>query len=90
MNQDRIAVVAEGRSYTYADLDRASRSIAGELLGRGDDLQEARVAFLIPPGFDTPRYSVESGAPVASQYHSLFRTPRRSSSTSSAMRARRW
>jgi malonyl-CoA/methylmalonyl-CoA synthetase len=52
MNQDRVAVVVAGRNYTYADLDRASRSVAGALLGSAEDLQEARVAFLIPPGFE--------------------------------------
>ena len=52
MNQDRVAVVVDGRNYSYADLDRASRSVAGALLGAGEDLQEARVAFLIPPGFE--------------------------------------
>src|SRR5262245_12911168 len=52
MNQDRVAVVAEGHSYTYADLDRASRSVAGALLGDAEDLAEERVAFLIPPGFE--------------------------------------
>ena len=52
MNQDRIAVVVEGRAFTYADLDRASRSVANALLGAAEDLQEARVAFLIQPGFE--------------------------------------
>src|SRR5262245_56367184 len=52
MNQDRVAVVAEGHSHTYADLDRASRSVAAALLGDAEDLAEARVAFLIPPGFE--------------------------------------
>ncbi len=52
MNQDRVAVVVDGHNYSYADLDRASRSVAGALLGAGEDLQEARVAFLIPPGFE--------------------------------------
>jgi malonyl-CoA/methylmalonyl-CoA synthetase len=52
MNQDRVAVVAEGHSHTYADLDRASRSVAGALLGGAEDLAETRVAFLIPPGFE--------------------------------------
>jgi len=52
MNDARVAVVVGGRSYTYADLDRASRSVAGTLLGHAEDLDEARVAFLIPPGFE--------------------------------------
>jgi malonyl-CoA/methylmalonyl-CoA synthetase len=52
MNQDRVAVVTLERSYTYGDLDRASRAVAGALLGASPDLNEARVAFLIPPGFE--------------------------------------
>ena len=45
-------MVVAGHNFTYADLDRASRSVAGALLGSAEDLQEARVAFLIPPGFE--------------------------------------
>ena len=52
MNQDRVAVVTPERGYTYADLDRASRAVAGALLGASPDLNEARVAFFIPPGFE--------------------------------------
>ncbi len=52
MNQDRVAVVVAGHSQTYADLDRASRSVAATLLGSADDLNEARVAFLVSPGFE--------------------------------------
>ena len=52
MNQERVAVVTPGATYTYADLDRASRAVAGALLGASDDLGEARVAFFIPPGFE--------------------------------------
>ena len=49
---NRIAVVAAGRSYTYADLDAASKGVAAALLESRDDLHEARVAFLVPPGFE--------------------------------------
>ena len=49
---DRIAIVAAGRSYTYADLDAASKGVAAALLESEDDLHEARVAFLVPPGFE--------------------------------------
>jgi malonyl-CoA/methylmalonyl-CoA synthetase len=51
MNASRVAVVSGGRSYTYDDLDRASRRVAGALLGPSDDLHEARVAFRAAPGF---------------------------------------
>jgi len=52
MNQDRVAVVTPDKTHTYADLDRASRAVAGALLASTADLSEARVAFFIPPGFD--------------------------------------
>ena len=52
MNDTRVAVVSDGRSYTYGDLDRASRRVAGSLLGSETDLDQARVAFFVQPGFD--------------------------------------
>jgi malonyl-CoA/methylmalonyl-CoA synthetase len=52
MNQDRVAVVVADRSYTYGDLDRASRCVAAALLGSDGDLRETRVAFLVQPGFE--------------------------------------
>ena len=52
MNENRPAIVAEGRSYTYGELDAASRRVAGALLSGRDDLAQARVAFLVRPGFD--------------------------------------
>ncbi len=38
-------------TYTYADLQQASSSIASGLLAGRDDLREERVAFLLAPGF---------------------------------------
>jgi malonyl-CoA/methylmalonyl-CoA synthetase len=52
MNPDRVAIVSAGRTYTYGDLDRASRSVAAALLQSADDLREARVAYLVTPGFE--------------------------------------
>jgi malonyl-CoA/methylmalonyl-CoA synthetase len=52
MNGTRVAIVAGGRTYTYGDLERASRHVAAALLGDRDDLDQARVAFLVQPGFD--------------------------------------
>ena len=37
--------------FSYYDLARASACVAGELTGDRDDLQEQRVAFLVPPSF---------------------------------------
>ena len=47
----RPAIIdADGR-YTYDELTSASRCVAGALLNGAEDLDQARVAFLIPPGF---------------------------------------
>ena len=48
---DRTAIIAADGTYTYRDLLDASRRIAAELLAGRSDLEEARVAFLIPPSF---------------------------------------
>jgi malonyl-CoA/methylmalonyl-CoA synthetase len=48
----RTAVVAAEGTFTYADLLDASARVAAALLGGRDDLREARVAFLAPPGWD--------------------------------------
>jgi malonyl-CoA/methylmalonyl-CoA synthetase len=44
------ALAAGGESHSYADLLRASGGVAGALLNGRRDLQEERVAFLIPAG----------------------------------------
>ena len=48
----RTAVEDWTRSFTYADLLRVSRFTALNLLGDEKDLEEKRVAFLVPPGFE--------------------------------------
>ncbi len=47
----RAAVVAADGRYTYDELEAASRRVAGSLLGGDGDLQQARVAFFVPPSF---------------------------------------
>ena len=47
-----VAVYDRTGRYTYDELDRASASVALRLLDGRDDLREARVAFLVAPGFD--------------------------------------
>jgi len=47
----RPAIVAADGTYSYDDLDVASRRVAASLLGADGDLEQARVAFLIPPSF---------------------------------------
>jgi malonyl-CoA/methylmalonyl-CoA synthetase len=49
---ERTAIQADGRSYRYADLLQRSASIAAVLLDGRADLDEERVAFMAPPGFD--------------------------------------
>ncbi|MHB1193619.1 MAG: acyl-CoA synthetase [Longimicrobiales bacterium] len=48
----RIAVVAPEGVFTYRDLLEASGAAANRLLAGRDDLQEARVCYLVPPGWD--------------------------------------
>jgi malonyl-CoA/methylmalonyl-CoA synthetase len=48
----RVALAADGREYTYAELSAASAEVAVRLLDGRDDLAGRRVAFLVKPGFD--------------------------------------
>jgi len=48
---ERTAIVAAEGTFTYRDLLDASARVATCLLDGHDDLEEARVAFLVPPGF---------------------------------------
>src|SRR5688500_16377010 len=47
-----VAIVDGTGTYTYGQLDRNSAQVAARLLNGRDDLDEARVAFLVSPGFD--------------------------------------
>jgi malonyl-CoA/methylmalonyl-CoA synthetase len=49
--EPRTAIVACDGTFTYDDLDDASRRVAGCLLGDNDDLRQTRVAFLVSPSF---------------------------------------
>lgn len=46
------AIVSNGQSYTYANLLVSSQTLAAQLLDQQDDLAEAKVAFMVSPGFD--------------------------------------
>ena len=48
----REALVDQTGSFTYQKLLQASGEVASTLLAGKDDLHEARVAFLVPPGFE--------------------------------------
>ena len=43
-------MAADG-TFSYEDLDAASRRVAGALVGDNEDLKQTRVAFLVAPGF---------------------------------------
>lgn len=49
---DRIAIKSNGQSYSYRELLSSSADVAGHLLGDRKDLEEARIAFLVTPGFE--------------------------------------
>ncbi len=53
MNQsDKIAIIASGKSFSYKTLLQASQQFATHLLDGNKDLDGARVAFMVDPGFD--------------------------------------
>ncbi|MEH2214740.1 acyl-CoA synthetase [Nostoc sp.] len=49
---EKTAIVTTDGAFTYRDLLHTSSQIATSLLQNAEDLQEQRVAFLIPPGFE--------------------------------------
>jgi malonyl-CoA/methylmalonyl-CoA synthetase len=49
---DKIAIATTDGAFTYGDLLHTSSQIARYLLQDAEDLQEQRVAFLIPSGFE--------------------------------------
>jgi malonyl-CoA/methylmalonyl-CoA synthetase len=51
-NVSRAAIIDPSGSYSYDDLDRAARRVAATLLEGRQDLDQARVAFIVPSGFE--------------------------------------
>jgi malonyl-CoA/methylmalonyl-CoA synthetase len=51
MSESRTAIIASDGTFTYDQLDDASRRVAGALLGDNADLNQTRVAFFVPPSF---------------------------------------
>ncbi|BAZ50396.1 AMP-dependent synthetase and ligase [Nostoc sp. NIES-4103] len=51
-HNEKIAIVTTAKAFSYRDLLDTSSQIATSLLEKAEDLQEQRVAFLIPPGFE--------------------------------------
>ena len=53
LNQsDKIAIIASGKSFSYKTLLHASQHFAAHLLEGSKDLDGARIAFMVDPGFD--------------------------------------
>ncbi|MHA8065563.1 acyl-CoA synthetase [Aquirufa sp. ROCK2-A2] len=52
---DKIAIHSDGSQYTYSELHQASNAFAQLLLHPSSDLNEARVAYMVNPGFDYVR-----------------------------------
>ena len=50
--RDRVAIRSDGLDYTYRQLLEKSKNIALQLLGGKTDLNESRIAFLVPAGFE--------------------------------------
>ncbi|MGB5371328.1 MAG: AMP-binding protein, partial [Flavobacteriaceae bacterium] len=50
--EHRMALVSKGRAYSYKTLRETSNCVAANLLKGKKDLNEARVAFLVPPSFE--------------------------------------
>lgn len=50
--RDNLAITDYKGSYTYGDLEKSSESVASNLLGGEKDLNEKRIAFLIPSRFE--------------------------------------
>ena len=48
----RVAIYDRKGRYTSEQLNRSSTAVAARLLAGRDDLNEARVAFLVTPGFE--------------------------------------
>ena len=51
---NRIGLIDADGEHTYEKLLSASRNIACFLMNKKEDLQETRVAFMVPPGFTYP------------------------------------
>ena len=47
---DRVAIHSSSGTTTYKQLIAGSETVAATLLNGSDDLNEARIAYLVPPG----------------------------------------
>ena len=76
-HRDRVAVVDAAGEHSYTALLEASARVAGHLLADRSDLQEARVTFMVPPGFQyvTVQWGIWRAGGVAVP-HCLTHPPR--------------
>ena len=51
MTESRRGIIATEGTFSYEQLDDASRRVAGALLSGREDLDQDRIAFLVPPSF---------------------------------------
>ena len=51
-HKQNVAIISNGKSYSYEQLLNESANSARALLGDKGDLKEARIAFMVQPGFD--------------------------------------
>lgn len=49
---ERIAVKSNGKAFTYSELLSDSKAVSMHLLDGKADLEEARIAFIVDPGYD--------------------------------------
>ncbi|UCD61288.1 MAG: acyl-CoA synthetase [Flavobacteriaceae bacterium] len=52
LHKNRPAIVSNGNAYSYEQLLDKSSVVAANLLNKSSDLNEARIAFLVPPSFE--------------------------------------
>jgi len=52
LNSQKIAIISDGKSFSYQQLLEESAQLASILLDGHEDLKEKRVAFMVNPGFD--------------------------------------
>lgn len=72
---DKPALVEDARSYTYAELDDLINQVAKGLLAGKSDLEEERIAFLMPAslGYVAMLHGIWRAG--ASRYRSTRRLP---------------
>lgn len=51
-HRGRVAIISESSRHTYDEVLKRSEEISSFLLQEKEDLQEARVAFMVPPGLE--------------------------------------